>query len=223
MSSNSKLYLVPSILSADPGSLWNDVEEAIEAGIDGIHIDMMDGHFVPNIAYGILTIEALRKRSSIFLDIHMMVKNPDPLLKKIADAGASNITVHFEACDNIKKTISEIKKLDIQAGIALNPDTSAKNIIDMLKDVDLILAMTVYPGLPSQSFIPAVLSKIKEIRKSINELGLSTILEVDGGINTDTAKLTVEAGANMIVAGSAVFNNLKPTSDSIEELRKSVL
>lgn len=198
--------VAPSILSANFSRLWEDVAQAEAAGAEYLHIDVMDGHFVPNITIGPLVPAALRPLSKMVFDVHLMIENPDAYIDDYVQAGADLITVHVEACRHLHRTIQNIKSKGVKAGVALNPATPLNTIEYVLKDLDMVLLMTVNPGFGGQKFIPEVLPKIRELRKDIGELGLPIDIQVDGGINAQTAGQVYRAGANILVAGSAVFN-----------------
>lgn len=200
--------IAPSILSADFAKLGEEIKSVEAAGADYIHVDVMDGHFVPNITIGPLIVEAIRPVTSLPLDVHLMIEKPEHYIEHFAKAGADIISVHVEACKHLHRTIQQIKSLGVKAGVVLNPATPAEMIEPILEDVDLVLVMTVNPGFGGQQFIHSALSKIKKISTWIQDRGLQVELEVDGGVNADTAKLCVEAGANVLVAGSAVFNQV---------------
>ena len=197
--------IAPSILSADFSCLGNEISAVSEAGADWIHIDVMDGHFVPNITIGPQVINAIREVSPLPFDVHLMIAPVDPYIQQFADAGEDIITAHIEACEHIHRTIQFIKGLGKRAGISLNPSTPASSILHLIDIVDLVLVMTVNPGFGGQSFIENQLSKIQEIRTMIDRSGRDIDLEVAGGINTHTAQKTIEAGADVLVAGTAVF------------------
>jgi ribulose-phosphate 3-epimerase len=199
------IKIAPSILSADFSRLEQEVSRAEKAGADLIHIDVMDGHFVPNITIGSVVVESIRSKINIPLDVHLMIENPDKYIDAFAEAGADIITVHVEACTNLKKTLGHIRKLSKRVGVSLNPSTSVGRIEHVLKQVDMVLLMTVNPGFGGQKFIRSVLPKIKELRQMIDNAGLSVDIEVDGGIDKTTATDVVKAGANILVAGTAVF------------------
>ncbi|MBM7659407.1 ribulose-phosphate 3-epimerase [Bacillus mesophilus] len=198
--------IAPSILSADFAKLGEEIKNVEQAGADYIHIDVMDGHFVPNITIGPLIVEAVRPVTSLPLDVHLMIEQPDQYIESFAKAGADIISVHVEACKHLHRTIQFIKSQGVKAGVVLNPATPAEMIQPILEDVDLILVMTVNPGFGGQQFIHSTLPKIKQISSWIKEKELDVELEVDGGVNSETAKLCVEAGATVLVAGSAIFN-----------------
>ncbi|WP_369902983.1 ribulose-phosphate 3-epimerase [Bacillus manliponensis] len=200
------IKIAPSILSADFSKLGEEIKDVEKGGADYIHVDVMDGHFVPNITIGPLIVEAIRPITSLPLDVHLMIKNPDMYIPAFAKAGADIITVHVEACPHLYRTIQLIKSQGIKAGVVLNPHTPISAIEHVLEDIDMVLLMTVNPGFGGQKFIHSVLPKIKQVAHMIQERNLSVEIEVDGGVNTETAKLCVEAGANVLVAGSAVYN-----------------
>jgi ribulose-phosphate 3-epimerase len=197
--------IAPSILSADFASLGSDIDAIIKAGADWVHVDVMDGHFVPNITIGPAVVKAIRKVTNAPFDVHLMISPVDPYIEDFANAGSDIITAHIEAGPHIHRTLQYIKSLGKKAGVSLNPSTPASSICHILDIVDLVLVMTVNPGFGGQSFIEGQLTKISEIRQMIDETGRDIDLEVDGGINTETAMQVISAGADVLVAGTAVF------------------
>ncbi len=205
------IKIAPSILSADFARLLEDVKKVENAGCEYLHIDVMDGHFVPNITLGPNVVKSLRKDVKMVFDAHLMIENPDNYIKDFVDAGCDIIVVHEEACTHLHRTIQNIKAHNVKAGVALNPATPIENIKYVLKDLDMVLIMTVNPGFGGQSFIDSMVDKIKEVKSLIDEQGLNVDIQVDGGIKPSNVDKVVKAGANVIVAGSAIFN-----SDDIE-------
>ena len=206
------IKLAPSILSADFARLLEDVKKVEKAGCEYLHIDVMDGHFVPNITLGPAIVKSLRRDVNMVFDTHLMIENPDDYIKDFVDAGSDLIVVHAEACRHLHRTIQNIKSYNVKVGVALNPATSIENIKHIIEDVDMVLIMTVNPGFGGQSFIESMLEKIKELKQLIDDKNLNVDIQVDGGIKPDNIHKVVEAGANIIVAGSAIFN-----SENIEE------
>ncbi|GAB2561487.1 ribulose-phosphate 3-epimerase [Gracilibacillus alcaliphilus] len=213
--------IAPSILSADFSKLKEEVEDAAAGGADYIHVDIMDGHFVPNITFGPLVLAAIRPFTDLTMDVHLMIENPDQYIEAFAKAGADIISVHVETCVHLHRTIHRIKELGVKAGVVVNPATPAEMIKPILKDVDLVLFMTVNPGFGGQVFIPEVLDKVKQAVQWRKELALSFEIEVDGGVNADTAKQCVEAGVDVLVAGSAIFNEADRKA-AIDKIKNSL-
>ena len=211
------IKLAPSILSADFARLLEDVKKVEKAGCEYLHIDVMDGHFVPNITLGPAIVKSLRKDVNMVFDAHLMIENPDNYIKEFADAACDIIVVHQEACTHLHRTIQNIKSHGVKAGVALNPATPIETIKYVLEDVDMVLLMSVNPGFGGQSYIPVVTKKIKELRALIDEMGLDIDIEVDGGVKPSNISEVVNAGANVIVAGSAIFN-----AGDIDEAVKSL-
>lgn len=200
------IKIAPSILSADFSKLGAEIKEVEQGGADYIHVDVMDGHFVPNITIGPLVVEAIKPITTLPLDVHLMIENPDDYIQEFVKAGATIITVHQEACLHLHRTIESIKEYGIKAGVVINPATPVSLIEEVLPIVDMVLVMTVNPGFGGQSFIPQTLHKIEQLSDLRKKSNLSFEIEVDGGINVDTAKLCVAAGADVLVAGSAIFD-----------------
>ncbi|MEH7299637.1 ribulose-phosphate 3-epimerase [Neobacillus drentensis] len=198
--------IAPSILSADFSKLGEEVLAVEKGGADYIHIDVMDGHFVPNITIGPLIVEAIRPVTKLPLDVHLMIENPDQYIEAFAKAGADYITVHVEACRHLHRTIQSIKSFGIKAGVVLNPATPVETIQHIIGDIDMVLLMSVNPGFGGQTFIPEVLPKIKKVKALAEQKGVDIEIEIDGGVNPETAKDCIEAGATVLVAGSAVYN-----------------
>lgn len=209
--------IAPSILSANFSKLGEEIREVEKGGADYIHVDVMDGHFVPNITIGPLVVEAITPVTNLPLDVHLMIANPDQYIPSFAKAGASIITVHQEACVHLHRTIQLIKDQGVKAGVVINPATPAELIQPILQDVHMVLIMTVNPGFGGQSFIESTLAKIEKVAKWRKEMNLDFEIEVDGGVNAQTAAMCVNAGADVLVAGSAIFNqsNRKEAIQSI--------
>ncbi|WP_445509839.1 ribulose-phosphate 3-epimerase [Rossellomorea marisflavi] len=212
------MKIAPSILSADFSKLGEDIREVEAGGADYIHVDVMDGHFVPNITLGPPIVKAIRPITGLPLDVHLMISEPAKYVDAFVDAGADYITVHVEADPHIHRTIQMIKNRGVKAGVVLNPGTPAELIKPVLADLDMILLMTVNPGFGGQAFIPSVVTKIKEIRELADELNPSLEIEVDGGINPETIAVCAEAGADVFVAGSAIYNQ-SDRKKAIEDLK----
>lgn len=198
--------IAPSILAANFSKLGEEVLEVEKAGAELIHIDVMDGHFVPNITMGPIVVEALRPLTKLPLDVHLMIENADQYIESFAKAGADYITVHVEACPHLHRTIQLIRSFGVKPGVVLNPHTPIETIQHVLEDIDMVLFMTVNPGFGGQKFIHSVVPKIKQLSDIIKERNLSIEIEIDGGINEETIKPCVEAGATILVAGSAIYN-----------------
>jgi len=213
--------IAPSILSADFSKLAEEIIDVEKGGADYIHIDVMDGHFVPNITMGPIVVEAIRPITKLPLDVHLMIQNPDQYIEAFAKAGADYISVHVEACPHLHRTIQLIKSLGVKAGVVLNPATPVEMIQHIINEVDLVLIMTVNPGFGGQSFIYSVLPKIKKVKEIADKNGLNIEIEVDGGVNSETAKLCVDAGANVLVAGSAIYNqeNRRQAIEAIKQFK----
>ena len=215
MAQNIKIS--PSILSADFSILGDEIKSLEQAGADLIHIDVMDGHFVPNITMGPPIIKMVRKCTKLPFDVHLMISPVEKYIKAFADAGSDIITIHPEATDNLKRAVGTIKSLGKKAGVSLNPKTPISALMDVINDIDLILVMSVNPGFAGQSFMSEVLPKVTELRKMINEKKLKIDIEIDGGINFETAPLAVKAGANILVSGTTIFSG--SLKDNIQKLR----
>lgn len=200
------IKIAPSILAANFSRLAEEVVEVEKAGAELIHIDVMDGHFVPNITMGPIVVEALRPVTKLPLDVHLMIENPDAYIEQFAKAGADYITVHVEACKHLHRTIQLIRSFGVKPGVVLNPHTSIEQIKHVLEDIDMVLFMTVNPGFGGQKFIHSVIPKVKQLSDIIKEQGLSIEIEIDGGINEETIVPCVQAGATIFVAGSAIYN-----------------
>ena len=202
-----KIQISPSILSADFSQLGNEIKRLEEGGADMIHVDVMDGHFVPNLTIGPPVIRALKKQCSIKFDVHLMISPVHKYIQDYADAGADIITIHPEATDNLEESILKIKSLNKKVGVSLNPKTKIDTIINYLNEIDLVLIMSVNPGFGGQKFMPEVLDKIKQLKKIQSENNMSFDIEIDGGINFENCQIAIEAGANILVSGTTVFKS----------------
>jgi len=218
-----KLTFAPSVLSADFSRLGSQVQEAVDAGAEVIHFDVMDGHFVPNITFGPFVIEWVRPVSSVIYETHLMIEFPEKYIEDFAKAGSDRIFVHPETCPHLHRTLQQIRAAGAETGAAINPSTSLDSISWVMEELDSILIMTVNPGFGGQKFIAPMLKKIEKARKMIDECGRKIWLGVDGGINIETAPQVVNAGANLIIAGSSVFNKRKSVSENLSDLNASVL
>ena len=202
-----KIQISPSILSADFNQLGNEIKRLKDGGADMIHVDVMDGHFVPNLTIGPPVIKALKKQSSMIFDVHLMISPVHKYIEAYSDAGADIITIHPEATNNLKSSILKIKELNKKVGVSLNPETKIDVILEHLDKIDLVLIMSVNPGFGGQKFMPEVLNKIKELKKIQENKKLDFDIEIDGGINFDNSKIAIEAGANILVSGTTIFKS----------------
>lgn len=213
-------YLAPSVLSADFSMLGKEIETIAKAGAGVIHLDVMDGNFVPNISFGAPVIASVRKSTEAIFDVHLMIDEPIRYLEDFKKAGADIITIHYEACKDVELTLNEIKKLGVKAGLAISPDTPVDVIKPFLEIVDMVLVMSVYPGFGGQSFIEGSLDKIKAVKEMICDINREIWLEVDGGIGAANIETVMQAGANVLVAGSAVFKGNRV--ENVKELSKII-
>ena len=213
--------IAASILSADFSRFTEEVKAAEAAGADVFHVDVMDGHFVPNITIGPLVVEGLRKITTLPLDTHLMIENPDKYIEPFAKAGSSWITVHAEVCPNLRRTIKSLRALNVRPGVVINPRTSLKAIVPVLEEVDYVLLMSVTPGFGGQAFIPATLKKIEKLRKIVDQNGLSLDIEVDGGVKIDNIEEIANAGADIFVLGTGIFRT-KDYRETIRQLREKI-
>ena len=222
MGSSYQVKLAPSILSADFSRLGEQVAEATKAGADYIHIDVMDGRFVPQITIGAPVVATIRKWTNLPLDVHLMIEAPESQINQFVDAGADIITVHIEACSHIHRVVQTIKEAGVKAGVSLNPGTPIDTLMEVLPSLDLVLVMTVNPGFGGQVFIEAMLDKVARLRAELDRKSLATELEVDGGINAEVAPKVVRAGARVLVAGAAVFDSGQTIGEALGKIRASL-
>lgn len=216
----NKYVISSSILSADFRRLGEQIAEAEAAGVDWLHVDVMDGHFVPNITMGPFIVEWCRKASKLPLDVHLMIEEPERYIEPFAKAGASGLTVHVETCPDMHNTLKQIKALGCRAGIVLNPETPVNELNPFLSEADLVLVMSVHPGYSGQKFMPEAIRRVAEVRKKLDALGSSAWLEVDGGISTETLPKMKEAGATAYVAATAIFKNPEGIAAGVKSLRE---
>ena len=221
MNSPNEIKIAPSILSADFARLGEQVAEAERAGADCLHIDVMDGHFVPPITFGPIIVEAIRPITSLPLEVHMMVERPERHFDQLKDAGADRVIIHQEATPHLHLAVGQARDMGMEAGIAVNPGTGVEAVQDLLTELDLLLVMTVNPGWGGQPFIPAMTRKITRARDMLTAAGRDAILEVDGGIKPDNAALVTRAGATQLVAGSAIYNDQVPVSTALSQIRSA--
>ena len=219
---SSQLVIAPSILSADLGRLSEEIASVEQGGADWIHIDVMDGQFVPNLTLGPMVVAAARRSTALPLDVHLMMLGPERFLEQFAEAGASTLTVHVEACPHLQRTLRQIRDLGMRAGVVLNPGTHESAVEYVIDEVDQVLVMSVNPGFAGQAFLPSQLAKIERLRRLIDGSGNNIDLEVDGGIAADNVRQVVAAGANVVVAGTAVFGEPDRRA-AIERLRRAAL
>jgi ribulose-phosphate 3-epimerase len=210
--------IAPSLLSADFLNLQSDCNMLNESKADWFHLDVMDGRFVPNISFGMSIIKQIKKTTSKFFDVHLMIVEPEKYAEEFKDAGANNLTVHLEACPHLHRNIQQIKSLEMKTGVAINPSTPVLLLQDIIADIDLVCLMSVNPGFGGQSFIPHSIQKIKELKKLIDQTGSSAKIEVDGGVTLKNAAEILSAGADILVAGSTIFNSANP-KEVIEQLK----
>ena len=220
---NRIVKLAPSILAADFARLGEQVAEAERAGANRIHVDVMDGHFVPSIAIGAPIVRSLRRVTRLPLETHLMISNPDYFLDEFADAGSDSFLIHWEGANNLHRTVQRIKTLGKRAGVAINPATPAAVLEEMLSDLDQVLVMTVNPGFGHQRFLESTLPKVRRVAEMIDQINSDCELEVDGGIDELTAPTVVAAGANVLIAGTSVFGAAKSVTAAMESLRKSTV
>ncbi len=222
MPNTGHIKIAPSILSADFSRLGEQVAEAEAGGADMIHIDIMDGRFVPNLTFGSIVVQSIRSWTSLPFDLHVMMAEPDAFIPEFAKSGANSITVHAEACTHLHKVVQQIKEEGKRASVAISPATPISAVEEILDELDQVLVMTVNPGFGGQAFIESVVPKIARMRALLDERGLKTDLQVDGGISVTTANTVVQAGANVLVAGSAVYNKDSTVAESIKRIRDSI-
>jgi len=214
------IRIAPSILSANFVRLEEDIKAAENAGAHMLHIDVMDGHFVPNITIGYSVVAAIRKITKLPLDVHLMIDNPDIFVKEFADAGADFLTVHAEACNHLHRTIQYIKQNGVKAGVSINPATPVLFLENILSDIDMVLLMSVNPGFGGQEFIPSTMEKIRTVKKMLSDAGAAALIEVDGGVKIENARKVADAGADILVMGSAFFksDNYSKTMETLNEI-----
>lgn len=217
-----EILIAPSVMAADLTRLGEQVTEALDAGAHMLHVDVMDGRFVPNITFGPLMVEALRRVTDAPLDVHLMIVEPERYIKQFAQAGASTITVHIEATPHLHRAIEQIKEAGCRAGVAINPHTPAGAIEEVISMLDVINVMTVNPGFGGQSFIPATMSKIARLRAMVNDRQSNVDIEVDGGINLETAPYAIQAGANVLIVGTAVFGHPHGITTGVRQIQAAI-